>query len=210
MYSQNEEEQFILEFFRKRIQGTLIDIGANDGKTFSNSLALIEKGWNAVLVEPSKYAFSKIMELHKGRNEEVIAVNCAIAMVNSKVILHESGPHLKDNSDFALLSTLKPEETTRWKNAGVPFTEEVVDAITFKELTKLTGKKKFDFITIDCEGLDYEVLSQINLEDTELICIEFNSSQEKKAQILNYCARFGMGKIIYENAENLLICKEEQ
>lgn len=208
MHSQNEEEKFILDFFNGNLKGTLLDIGANDGKTFSNSLALIEKGWDAILVEPSKYAFSKLMDLHKDRTTSKIkGINCAIATLNGQFILHESGPHLKDSSDFALLSTLKTDETIRWKEQGVHFTEELTDAITYEELEKLTGKLQYDFITIDCEGLDYDVLCQIDLSSTKLLCIEFNSDEQKKKQILNYCEKFGMTKIIYQSGENLILSK---
>ena len=43
MYSQNQEEQIILDYFNDVKVGHVLDIGANDGKTFSNSLALIER-----------------------------------------------------------------------------------------------------------------------------------------------------------------------
>lgn len=51
MYSQNDEEAIIMRYFANRT-GRLLDIGAADGMTNSNSLALIERGWRAVLVEP--------------------------------------------------------------------------------------------------------------------------------------------------------------
>ena len=44
MYSQNNEEQVILDYFGNKI-GNLLDIGANDGITLSNSRKLIELGW---------------------------------------------------------------------------------------------------------------------------------------------------------------------
>ena len=65
----------------------------------------------------------------------------------------------------------------------------------------------FDFITIDAEGMDMEILKQIDLLDTQLLCIEWNSKNEIKEEILEYTSKFGMNKIIYQSGENLLIAR---
>src|ERR1035437_6109979 len=52
-YSQNSEEDFILDFFKDYPKGQAIDIGAYDTFRFSNTRALYETGkWSGVLVEP--------------------------------------------------------------------------------------------------------------------------------------------------------------
>lgn len=209
MYSQNKEELHILDYF-KDFTGTLLSIGENDGKTFSNSLALIERSWKAVLVEPSEVAFEKLTNLHSNRSG-VISIKMAIGTTAGKQIFHESGAHLKDGGDISLLSSLKESETERWKNSGVKFTETEVDVITYEDLIEYLPEdyRKFDFITIDCEGLDLEILSQINLSSTKLLCIEWNLNEEVKKNIMEYCKGYGIDKIIYESSENLLICKKQ-
>ena len=204
MYTQNKEQEYILEYF-KDFKGTLLDIGANDGKTFSNSLALIENGWKACLVEPSYTAFDKLKELHKG-NDNVKLFNVAIGGEKGVLTFHESGCHLKDKSDHALLSSLDESETLKWKKAGVAFNKYDVSVITYSDLVGIDGAN-FDFITIDAEGLDIEILKQIDLTHTSLLCIEWNSIVANKLVILEYSSQFGMNKIIYESGENLLICR---
>ena len=44
MYSQNEEEKYILEAIGEQV-GIFLDIGAYDGETRSNTLALVEREW---------------------------------------------------------------------------------------------------------------------------------------------------------------------
>ena len=75
MYSQNNEDSLFKSIFPNG--GNLVEIGAFDGKTNSNSLLLIEHGWNAVLVEPSPAAFDKILKLHR-KNEKVHLFNVAV------------------------------------------------------------------------------------------------------------------------------------
>ena len=62
-YSQSGQDAFVLSYFNNKRNGVFIDIGANDGETFSNSRQLILDGWNAVLVEPSPKAFAKLNKL---------------------------------------------------------------------------------------------------------------------------------------------------
>lgn len=202
-YSQNKEEEIILDFFKDKKDVTLLDCGANDGKTFSNSLALIERGAIATLVEPSKLAFAKLHELHKG-NENVFLINAAVGTEIGTMMLHESGHHLPDKSDVALLSSLDEDETTKWKKSGVKYDSYHVDVIPFEAL----AFRKYDFITIDCEGLDIDILKQIDLTNVQLLCIEWNSIMANKLVILEYCSQFGMDKVIYESGENLLICRK--
>ena len=199
-YTQNKEQEYILEYF-KDFKGTLLSVGENDGKTFSNALALIENGWHAVLVEPSPSTFDKLLKLHKD-NDKVSCLNVAIGDTTGKMKFYESGHHLKDKSDYALLSTLDVNETLKWKKCGIEFKEIEVDVITMSEISA-----QFDFVTIDAEGLDIEILKQIDLTHTKLLCIEWNSIVANKLEILEYCSQFRMNKIIYQSGENLLICR---
>ncbi|MCE3278013.1 MAG: hypothetical protein K0S44_204 [Bacteroidetes bacterium] len=203
MYSQGKEEEVIVKFFNGR-NGTLLSIGENDGKTFSNSLRLIELGWDAVLVEPSPVAFQKMFDLHKD-NKKVCMARVAIGIVNGKGVLHESGHHLPNQSDVALLSSLKKEETVKWKR--VDFKEQDVDVLDFKTFQTLVPKKNYDFITIDAEGMDIEILKQINLSKTHLLCIEYNENVQAKDEIIKYCAEFGMCNLLYQSGENLIISR---
>jgi FkbM family methyltransferase len=200
MYSQSQEEQYITEYF-KDFKGILLDLGANDGKTFSNSLRLIELGWKAYLVEPSPKAYKKLTALHHS-NTNVECLPIAIGMSNVKATLHESGWHLHHKSDIALLSTLVPEEKKRWER--VAFDEVEVEVLDYKTLTELIGIKDFDFITIDIEGLDWFILQQIDLSNTKMVCVETNSIETEK--YISYCQGFGM-KLIYKNAENIIMVK---
>lgn len=203
MYSQSKEEQYITEYF-KDFTGTLLDIGANDGKTFSNSLRLIELGWKAVLVEPAPTAWDNLLLLH-GDNEKVVLVPLCIGQTNKKVVFHESGHHLPSKSDRALLSTVCPQEKTKW--AKVAFQEMEAEMVNYETLCKRTEIKDFDFITIDAEGMDVEILRQIDLSATKLLCIEWNGNPHARLEIEAYCSRFGMDKLIYTSGENLLIAR---
>ena len=200
MYSQNNEEQFILKYFHSKPKGTFLDIGANDGITLSNSHALALNGWSGLLFEPSKTASNKANELYKD-NLSVKVYQIAVTDFNGESTMHESGTHL-NQGDTSLLSTLQLMETKRWVNET--FTPVQVETWDFKTLMKKSRTNVFNFITIDAEGYDYIILEQIDLTAVgcEMICIEHNGVEIDK--YIAYCAGYGM-KEVMRNAENLIM-----
>lgn len=206
MYSQNNEEKLIVDYFSSQDPKTLavLDIGANDGKTFSNSLKVIELGWTAYLVEPSPKAFKKLSELHAG-NERVKCCNYAISKESGFLELHESSS-LITQDDVALVSSLIESETTKWKESNIGFEKVRVEAKTFTNFLWDVNHQRFDLINIDVEGVDYDVLTQIPLTavDCQMLIIEFNGKEEEK--YVDYCKNFGM-RLVSKNPENLIFTR---
>lgn len=201
IYSQNNEQQIIQEYFGNHI-GTFLDLGSNDGETLSNVYACVERGWAGTCVEPSKTAFNKLFELHK--NRQVECFNVGVSDKEGLVDFHDSGTHL-NKGDTSLLSTFVQGDYDKWKSS-TQYTTTTAQLITFKQLMVLSKIKHFDLITIDIEGLDFQVLSQMNL--TKLKCkmliVETNSVEDKK--YIDYCDLFGF-KVIHKNFMNLIFTK---
>ena len=200
MYSQNNEEQLILNYFSNQKKGRFLDIGANDGITLSNVRALAEKGWEGVMIEPSKIAYNRCVENYKNFFH-VLIDNCAIGTYTGRSKFYESGEHL-GNGDYSLLSSVIEEETKRWTKET--FIQTEVNIFKWADFKLLHRFRVYDFITIDAEGMDYEILSQINLKTTKtkMVCVEHNGNQIEKYS--NYCSKFGMTvKLI--NHENIIM-----
>lgn len=199
MYSQNNEDTIISGYFGN-FKGTLLDIGANDGETFSNSRMLIMKGWAGALVEPAPAAFAKLDALYKPNAETISVHNWAIANEIGMMKFQDMGAHL-GNGDTSLLSTLLPEETKRW--VGTPFTEIEVLAVTVKDFLAFCPHKVFEFVTIDAEGMDYEIMRQLPFDElqTRCICVEYNGKEQYKFDGVANNYRF---KLLHKNGENLI------
>lgn len=186
-YSQHGEDTFLLKFF-KRKPGTLISFGENDGVTLSNVKALIDIGWAAHLVEPSEICFKKLHELHID-NPKVRCYNYAIGSEDGVFPFFESGSHLSPN-DYSLLSTLKPEEMSRIKGDH-GFEEKTVQVKTWDSFMRDCGVPKFDLLSIDCEGMDFEILSQIDFKKyrPKMVVVESNRIEDNKYKA--YMKKFG-------------------
>ena len=209
MYSQNNEDEIIFDYFKVMYpenEGirTMIDIGANDGKTFSNSLLFVENQWKCTLIEPSKRAFKLLHDLHSNK-PNVILHNFGFAMFNGTQTFYESGAY-RDGDDVALYSSLNEEEIQKWKH-DVPFVEVEADFLTWFDF-RCKNQDKYDLISIDCEGFDLTLLHQMDLNQLgcKCLCIEWNSIEFVKENIVDYCAAFGF-TLLYRNPENLILTK---
>lgn len=200
-YSQFGEQQIVRNYFGSKV-GTFLDLGANDGKTLSNVYDRVLNGWTGTCVEPSRIAFNKLFELHKNSNIECF--NVGVSDKEGLVDFHDSGTHL-NKGDTSLLSTFNKADYDKWK-ASTQFTTTTAQLITFKQLMVLSKIKHFDLITIDIEGLDFQVLSQMNLTKLkcQMLIVETNSIEDQK--YIDYVTSFGM-KLIHKNYCNLIFVR---
>jgi FkbM family methyltransferase len=199
-HSQNNEAEIVLNYFGKH-KGTVLEIGANDGRTFSNSYDLIINEWYGVLFEPG-HIYDELHKLHKG-NERVHTHRLGIADKEGFVKFWQSGSHVKNGLDLGLDSTMQEIETFRWKKNGVKFTEIEIEAVPFSWVAE--KYPVFDFISIDVEGFEWQILRQIDLKAVgcKCLCIEYNSDRHAERLFKEYVLKFGM-KEIARNAENLI------
>ena len=203
-YSQGIEQDVILSYFGNK-RGTFLDLGANDGITFSNTHHLAQMGWSGVCVEPAQTAFAALSKLYRG-NDKIECVNAAICSAPGIVPFHESGSHL-GKGDTALLSTTKASEMDRWKSSGETFTETEAECITFDGLLERTDHRRFDLISIDVEGADLEALIQIDLKEVgcKMLIVEVNDRDP--FAYVEYCKAHKMKPHRMRTPENLIFIR---
>ncbi len=196
MFSQNQEEQWITDYFGSYV-GALLDLGANDGVTLSNSRAAILRGWWGTLVEPSPKAFERLSALYPPHGK-VEVHNVAISAYSGQMKLYESGTHL-NAGDVGILSTIVQDERDKWAPTTY-FTPKWVEGITFHELLRRSRFAEFDLVSIDIEGMDQTALVQMDLYcmDVRMLIIENNVDMK---WVTAYCASHGL-KPYATNQEN--------
>lgn len=209
-YSQHGEDIIVYNYFKER-NGIFLDIGANDGKTLSNTYLLYEKGWSGLMIEGSPHVFKRLKN-NFINNDKVQCLNICLSDKEGLFdfyhnINHNVNPNIdKDNID--LLSTIVTNSYERVKNWG-SFEKQEIYCYTFNKVIELSKFKKFDFISIDIEGMDFNILKQIDLSKTETDCIiiEYNENIEEKNKILNYCLKFGLSNVLLDNNTNIILTK---
>lgn len=209
-YSQNDEEAVILEILGRRGIGgdqRFLDIGAYDGKTFSNTLALVERGWGGVCVEPTFQAFRALAELHRGR-ENIELVNC---MVEPMKDFKEKGIGLRRFwSSPDAVGTSDPAHMEKWKTQG-QFQPIWVTATNLR-LLLTQFKPPFAFINLDVEGAatiglfeDFASAGRDNYSNfagATVICVESDGGAQT-ALMKGMAAARGF-QLVHTTSENLI------
>ncbi|NJL70645.1 MAG: FkbM family methyltransferase [Candidatus Competibacteraceae bacterium] len=193
-YSQNNEEEFIVSRLGSS-PGRFLDIGAYDGKVFSNTLRLAELGWSGVCYEPSPSVFPALKKLYEN-NPTIICVQQAVASATGTLTFFDS------NGDA--ISSLSVAHKQKWE-AGwkCSFTQVEVEAVAMGDVFAKYGYD-FEFINLDVEGANIDLFNLIPFERLtrlKMFCVEHDghaSLIEKKL------APFGFEKVCH-NPENLIV-----
>jgi len=197
-YSQNNEQAVITAYFGSEI-GRFLDIGAYDGVRLSNTRALLEKGWNGTLVEPSPIVFTQLMANTVEYADKVTLVNAAITTEELEPI-----PFYDSMGDA--ISTTDPQHLVKW-NSHKFWRSFFVMPIRSQQFCIKFGFD-YDFVSIDVESQNYNLLRSLplsNFDKLRMICIEYD---DKAPQITEWITGLGMGfKLIDHNSENLIFAK---
>lgn len=207
-YSQHGEDLVIYDYFKGKT-GNFLDIGANDGITISNTYKLLKNGWSGTYIEGSPFVFNKLKSNVMDTNTQCL--NYFLSDIRKNTTLYQNLKLFDDSiepNNIDLLSTIDEKSYLRCKEWG-SFRQMEIECFTFYDIEKELEQNKYQMISIDIEGLDYEVLSQIDLNKygTEMVIIEYDNDGLKKKKIIEYCKIFGLNKIIFDNQINMIIKK---
>lgn len=194
MYSQNDEERVIAEYFRREPpqHRAFLDIGAFDGRTFSNTLALTEQGWHGVLVEASPQAFKALELEYKNRQGHKLVM----AMLGANWVLRP----FWDTPDA--VATDDPAHREKWREWG-QYQEVVLPEVPLGALLH-TFPGPYDFINIDVEGEPTrQIFKAIPYQQLgcRLVCVEYDGDG---SDWLSHAHAVGLREI-HRNGENLIL-----
>jgi FkbM family methyltransferase len=155
-YSQEGEDLILNRIFEYKPTGFYIDVGAHHPKRFSNTFIFYEKGWNGINLD----AMPGSMTLFNKLRKRDINIECGIGIASKKLdyyIFNE--PAL--NGFSKELSEYRSTNSKQYKIQSIKKVNiERLDTILEKYLPDTV--KEIDFLSIDVEGLDFEVLISNN------------------------------------------------
>lgn len=176
-YSQYKQDEFLNKVvFKGKTDGVFVDIGANDGISFSNTYFFEkELKWTGVCFEPLESAFQKLQANRTSINIKACASN-------------------EDKFDFFLsisgygemLSGLKSKYDVRHlqrvyttiKEYGGTIEEIEIKCIDINKVLESNLIKNVDFISIDTEGNELEILKTINFEKIHVKAITVENNYQ--------------------------------
>lgn len=195
-YSQNDEEKWIVDFFAGRV-GRFIDIGAYDGKTFSNVRALLDLGWSGILIEPAPSVIPALCMNVECYGDRANVMTCAVGSTDGNVRFFD---------EAGAVATTSEQHMKKW-SGKTTFRECEVLQVTPNTLLDLVGDKGIDFINIDVEGANIDIARLMPwhrlMPTLSIIVIEHDRHQ---AEIIEMLSGFGFTKL-HENRENLILVR---
>lgn len=164
-YSQWGEDKFILKYFMEKKNGTYLDIGCFNPFMYSNTCLLFQRGWNGINIDINP---TSIDLFNIARPQDV----------NICTLINEKKKIFKIYLDdfFSPINTINEKFYKKLK--GNFFKDKkllTVESMSIDEVLNIKKpKKEIDFINIDVEGSDYQVLREIKIEKLKpkLIAIE--------------------------------------
>ena len=174
-YSMFGEDKFINNYFRDKSKGFYIDVGCYHPLDGNNSHLLYSKGWNGINFDINYYSI-KLFNLLRKRD---INIHSGISNKKKKLTMYY-------RKKINMLNTLD-EQTAKihFKN-GYKKRHVQVNTLNFFISKYFKGLDKIDFINIDVEGVELDVLKSLNFKNytPQLVCIEIHNT--KKMYDTNY------------------------
>ena len=199
LQSQQGEDLELLSHFNGLCGGSYIEMGALDGKTFSNSwLFHREFYWKGVLIELDADNYQK---LERNRHKELFTTRAAVCAANQTV--HYVSGHEAVNGVWEHASAAFRQRW--WPDIESPQDLETLTCIPLQQLLdnhlqhvvqqqQSHGLFFFDFFSLDVEGSEWAVLQTVDWDKTSfgIIVVEApdNKGVERNA-IVSYLQRQG-------------------
>ena len=195
-YAHTEEDLFILKKFKNK-KGFYVDVGCHHPTRLNNCHLLYKNGWNGINIDISKFTI-KLFNLVRRKD---VNINIAVSLKQKKVRFYY------DKLISFYISLNKRKELDRFREVNSDTLTKIIDKTRYKN-------RKIDFVSIDTEGKDFEVLRSLNLKkyDPKYVCIEIYSDKNvnfniKKNPIYKYLIKKNY-KLLFNKRENYIFKKK--
>ena len=171
-YSMLGEDLFISKFFKNINNGFYVDVGAYHPFFWNNTYLLFKKKWEGINIDVNSVS----IEIFNSARPNDYNVNCAITNKNKKYVKYYSR-----NMINALATTVKSAAKTSFLK-GNYVTQKVRCSKQNAVIAKTKFKnRKIDFLNIDTEKNEVEVLKSLNFKKykPKLILVEIHSKNKK-------------------------------
>ena len=170
--SQIGQDLFVLLNLQFKKNGFFVEFGATDGIQLSNTW-LLEKefSWKGILAEPAR------------RYHKAVRQNRA-AHIEESCIWHTTGEYLwfDERGELSgIAGSSCTEKSFPKKVAGLRYQ---VPSISVNDLLgKYNAPRSIDYLSVDTEGTEYEILASIdfNSYDIQIITVEHNFETQREA-----------------------------
>jgi len=137
----------------------VLDIGANDGY-FQSAFyhVIVNWGWGGLMIEPVFRNYKKLSELYKD-NPRATCIRCAIGNTQGHLSMKVPPDGSSDVEWSSSTASSNYEERVVKHSWGT----ELVQCFRIQQVLNLFAIMQIDAVNIDTEGMDLDVLKQLDL-----------------------------------------------
>ena len=183
-----QPSDFVVSLFQGMSGGSFIDVGANDGILWSNTLVLEEGyNWTGLCIEPHPAAFEK---LRKNRKMECLNIGASDQDETLEFCSIDGYAEMLSGFTKFYCETHKKrvEEETKRHNDKVSYLK--IQSRKLGDILREKNVHRINYLSIDTEGSELQVLKGAYLEENffNVISCEDNYGNE---DVKNYLKGFG-------------------
>jgi FkbM family methyltransferase len=171
-YSQTGEDRIVATLFGNA-PGFYVDVGCNHPVKYSNTFELYKRGWHGINIDANE----QLVDLCRRMRPRDVSVCATISDSAREAVFTEFAD--------SMVSSLSAEHVERWRTARTVVRERRVATRTLDDVLAASGApRRFDLLSIDVEGHDFEVLSSLDLDvyRPKLIVIEIHDFPLREPQ----------------------------
>ena len=182
-----EGEDLIIEDLTKNIKnGFYVDAGCYHPLHLSNTYLLYKRSWNGINIDISEFS----IKLFNYLRPNDVNINSAVSNMEKEISFYYQ-------KKLSQLSTIKKAISNERMQGNIK--EKKIKSL---KLNSILNQSKFknrqiDFLNIDVEGADFEVLKSLDftIYEPKIICIEIMEKNIFESEIYNFLRDINYKKI---------------
>ena len=162
-YSMYCEDLIVKKYFEEKFNGFYVDLGCYHPVQHNNTMLLYQRGWRGINVDINEFS----IKLFNFCRPDDLNLNLAVSDKNGEIDFYYQ-------KKLSLLSTIK-ESQSNYAFQGKINKKKILSQTLTKVLDDSKYKdKQIDFLDIDVEGADLDVLKSLDFSrySPKLICVE--------------------------------------
>jgi len=199
-YSLSSVDLIVDRLFSNISKGIYIDIGCNHPIKYNNTYLLYKKGWNGINIDLDKESINEFNSLRKKDYNIQELVGSVDGEEKEIYYYHERSAINTVSKALADKRETKPQKIIKKKTKSL---NKIIESSPF-------NNKKINFMSIDIENYEYEVLKYFNFQKYEIdvIVTEYTDMDQLKlethTQSLDYMLNTNLYKLLRENNYKLI------
>lgn len=206
-YSQCGEDAIIKYVFALKgiKKPSYLDIGAHHPTKLSNTALFYSIGCSGINIEPNESLYKEFV---KKRSRD-LNFNFGISSIESTSTFYE----MKDST----LSTFSKTEYSNYLELGYELMNSYnVEVVSIEKLLKSYCNSFLpDFLTIDAEGYDFQILKSLNFQfyRPKIVCLESRDHSKtgfgkKRVELLQFLIEKGYFEYADTGLNSIMVCNE--